>query len=366
PAFESNNIPIVFSCSNYFSVYSSVYIKSIIKNSSSQNNYDIIIFEKEISKENKKMLLSMISGMKNFSIRFYNPKAFLLGVNFYVNSENQSEEAYYRILAPYILQSYDKIIVTDADLIVTTDIAELLKIDLNNKSAAIALDAVWHGLYNEQRDIRKYVNTKFPMKNPYNYVNTGVIVFDNNKFITNYGIDYVIKFVQKENFIIQEQDALNLMMEGDIEFLDISWNFYVHVNDNIKKLFENYSPIEIKKIYYKASKNPKIIHWASQPKPWTEPTIDLANIWWDLCSQTPFYHIVIDRLILNRIGALHPAVFDLQNRMGIFDNRSGARKLADRYFPKGSKKREILKKIIPRNSLRWRLSKRVYNIFRKK
>ena len=42
---------------------------------------------------------------------------------------------------------------------------------------------------------------------------------------------------------------------------------------------------------------------------------------------------------------------------------SFARKVADKFFPKGSSRRGALKKVIPKNSPQWNLLKKIYHIF---
>ena len=71
-------------------------------------------------------------------------------------------------------------------------------------------------------------------------------------------------------------------------------------------------------------------------------------------------------MVEERLGQLHPAVFDIQNRLGLFDSRTGARKFADKLLPKGTRRREFAKLLLPKGSLRWRFCKQVYYIFRPK
>ena len=49
-----------------------------------------------------------------------------------------------------------------------------------------------------------------------------------------------------------------------------------------------------------------------------------------------------------------------------FDTRSGARKLADKLLPKGSKRREFAKLILPKGSRRWNFCKQIYFLIRPK
>lgn len=365
PAFEVNNIPIIFSASNYFIPYASVFVRSIINTASSKNNYDIIILEKTISDENKRTLLEMIDGIKNISIRFINPSFLLKGSKFYINSEVQSEEAYYRIVAPYLLTEYEKVIVSDCDLIVCEDIANLFYHELNGKIIGAAPDVVWYGHYNGGTPaLKDYCKEKFPIKNPYAYVNTGVLLIDCDKYREYSSLDELLTFVKSEKFMIQEQDAINLFYENQIMPLDIAWNMYAYVADYIKNVIDNCAPLRYKEQYYLAHKNPKILHWAAQPKPWIVPQMDYGFKWWEIAIQSPFLGVIISQTIDAKLGQLHPAVYDLQCRAGLLDNRSSARKFADKILPKGSKRREFAKILLPKGSLRWRFCKQIYYIFK--
>lgn len=365
PRFEKNNIPIVFSASDYFAPYASVFIQSIINTSSPKNCYDIIIFQRSISDQNKERLLRMVENHDNISIRFYNPRGLLKNAKFYINSDVQSEEAYYRIVTPYMLKKYEKAIVMDCDLILKEDIANLYSIDLEGNIIGAVPDVVWFGHFNGATPaLKDYCKKKFPIKNPYGYINTGVILMDLKRWREEIDLKEMLDFISANKFMIQEQDALNLLLENKIKYIDIAWNMYAYVAEYIKSAIDNCSPLWAKKLYYEAHENPKIIHWAAQPKPWDVTDMDYAYEWWNIAKQTDYYELFIDRMMTKKLGALHPAVIDLQNRMGIFDNRTGVRKLADKLLPKGSKRREFAKLILPKGSLRWRFCKQIYYIFK--
>ena len=96
-----------------------------------------------------------------------------------------------------------------------------------------------------------------------------------------------------------------------------------------------------------------------------------ADIWLKTARTTVYYETFIYQLAQNtgkllngRISNLETIAFDVQNRMGIFDTRSGARKLADKLLPLGSRRRAFAKKLLPKGSLRWRFCKQIYYIFK--
>ena len=76
PAFTENNIPVVITASNQYAPYAGVFIQSLINHAADNNNYDIIVLEREISDSNKSLLKLLINEHSNISIRFHNPSVF--------------------------------------------------------------------------------------------------------------------------------------------------------------------------------------------------------------------------------------------------------------------------------------------------
>ena len=348
PAFDVNNVPIVFSCSNEFVPYASVFIKSILIYISKDKNYDFVVLEKSISDANKKRLKMIASGFSNVSIRFYNPSPLLKNNAFFVNSVQQSEAAYYRLLAPYILSKYNgKALVMDCDIVLKNDIAVLLDYNLDDKIAAIASDVVYHAWFAADKKLQEYCKKELKMKDPLNYVNTGVMVVNLNKYRQTFSMEKIINIATLKKYMIQEQDVLNLILEGDIKFLPLEWNMYLPVNEGIKNLIDNYASCREKKKYYDAYSKPYLLHWAAQPKPWINPDVDLADEWWKIARQTDFYEKILFQMHFNN----YP----------IFEQHTLIRRMADKYLPIGSMRRELLKKIMPRGSKQFEFLKKLYH-----
>ena len=77
PAFNTNNVPIIFESSELFAPYLSVAILSLINTASNKANYDIIILSNEIRREDQRCLCKLAEGKSNFSIRFFDPTDFV-------------------------------------------------------------------------------------------------------------------------------------------------------------------------------------------------------------------------------------------------------------------------------------------------
>ncbi|MTK10643.1 MAG: glycosyltransferase family 8 protein, partial [Clostridiaceae bacterium] len=325
--------------------------------------YDIIILQKEISETNKKLLYNMVSDFENVYMRFYNPKDMIDGVNFYIAHEVYAEEAYYRLLTPWILNDYSKAIVMDCDIILKDDIAKLYDINIEDYIAAGVKDIVFQGILNGiVPGTYEYCKNEMKMEQPYNYINTGVLLLNLNKIRESYSQEEIIKFAAEHKFRIQEQDVLNVLFENNIKFIDLKWNYYVSVNDFIKTSI-NFAPLTAEDEYKKCL-NPVCIHYAGAEKPWNNAEIEFAEEFWSVAKRTPVYEILISRMIDKKLSII--ATKNFTTPSGIIDNRSGARKLADKVLPKGTMRREFTKKLLPKGSLRWKILKKVYLFLRPK
>jgi len=354
---EHNNVPIVTISSNWYVPYLATFIQSIICNASQENNYEIIVLEKEISKSNKIRLEELISQHKNISLKFYNPIYEIGDCDFYIASVNYTEETYYRVLTPWILKNYSKAIVMDADIVFNEDPAGLYRESVDDVLAAVCKDVVYQGFLNGAvPGTYEYAKTKMKMNNPYDYLNTGVMLVNLEEFRKNYKAQEVLDVCQKNKFRIQEQDALNVVLEGRCKFLNIRWNFYTRGNDFINKCID-LAPAAGQSDYEKAEMNPALYHYANLPKPWSDPAVLYGDKWWNYCRMTSFYEECLSRMVSDRANAF----YYMYNAV---DGRTGARKIADKLLPYNSRRRRFVKKLIPRDSLQWKIAKSVYFIIR--
>lgn len=51
-------------------IFRSVFIQSLLDHASEENNYDVVIFQRDISEENKRPLKSLAAGHTNVSVHF--------------------------------------------------------------------------------------------------------------------------------------------------------------------------------------------------------------------------------------------------------------------------------------------------------
>ena len=306
PAFTENNIPIVSNFNDKYAPIFSVFLSSVIAHSSNNYNYDFIVLSDDISESHKKSLQAMLK--ENMSIRFVSAKQYLYGIDLIIKHQVYTPDLYYRIIIPQILKHYDKLIVVDADMICREDIANLYKENIQSYLAGGCIDSVLQGYLNgADPSFMPYALDYMNMDDPYQYINTGLLMFNAKKYRAMYSLSFLQSFISKHisNVKIYEQDMLNMLLYKKIKFLDSKWNCYTKSNDFVKRCF-SLCPMRTYQKYECARKsNGGIVHYAAHPKPWWDTNVDFADIWWEYARQTPFYEEILARLMDFKISQIN-------------------------------------------------------------
>jgi len=301
PAYSENNIPVIISCSNYYAPYAGVFIQSLADHATPEHNYDIIIMEREISRENKR-LLSSLTKDQHLSIRFFNPGSYLPELE---GDTRYPSEIFWRLYAPYLFESYSKIITIGIDIILTRDIAELFAIDLKGACVGAVRDIGAQGMYAENSNFRPSVSTIrtreyfeqiLKLREPLDYVNGDVVLYNAQRIREKYNFSGIASCIRQNEFLAVDQDALNILQEGDILFISPEWNFMIPLNYRQNRIFPLASE-ELRAAYRRASDYPAVLHWADRPKPWVCPDVPYGNVWWEVAQRTPFMPHIVVRMI---------------------------------------------------------------------
>lgn len=292
PVFTQNFVPICFSANDKYAPLLSVELESIIEHSSPNLNYDIVILTTGINDENQFMLLSQIINHANFSIRFVNVGPVVYGYNFYLDTRltntKYTSEIYFRILVPTIMEKYDYVIFCDADLVVLDDIAKLLDNDYSQNFLGGVRD--YEGIancYNNNYERTKYRINELGIKQFENYIASGVLVFNNQKFNEKFSEKQLLELATSKKWSQYDQDLLNYICNGDVKIIDAKWN-YVEDIDNIYHSL----PDKLLSEFEESEKEPKIIHYSGGRKPWINITSLLSKHFWNYAEKTPYATIL--------------------------------------------------------------------------
>jgi len=299
PAFEQNNIPVTVSCNEYYMPILGVMLSSLLENSSPKNNYDILVMRSEPEKEsanairNIKMLEGLVHKYENARIRFVDVSGLADNKKFFVRG-NFTPETYFRLFLPQVLENYKKVLYLDADMVVCHDVAELYNIDLAGALIGAVRDPIISGsnkspIYNKHDDM-----ARLGIKNIYDYFQAGVLVIDLQKISENGLCEQMIGYAASHDCDLVDQDVLNLFCQGKVKFIDNKWN--VDVN-NIAMKVVPYAPKAMWDQYKENRNSAYIYHFAGADKPWNNPMLDKADIFWTAARKTPWYEIILEDLV---------------------------------------------------------------------
>ena len=292
PAFEKNNIAIVFASNDFFVPYTATMICSILLNGSQKNNYDIVILTSDISTENEKILSEMISHFANVSLRVLNVSEYVCGYTFFTkNKENFSQEAYYRLLIPEVMSEYSKVLYLDGDMIALADVSELFQTDLSGYLLASSRDLCGlMGYYNSLENRKEYRDKVLKLKNPDDYFITGMLLFNIADFGKAYSTDFLLDYAASRDWLQHDQDILNVLCEGKTKLVSSAW-------DVIKPEFMQYLPTHLSKELNDSIKDVKIVHFGGDLKPWIYLDAPFSEYFWRYAAQTPYIQEIIKRRI---------------------------------------------------------------------
>lgn len=347
---------ILIASSDYYVPYCAVTLQSIVDNSSNDETYDIVIFQQDMTKEHMAVLTDIGKGKDNISIRFCDPRAFIdenerfkeIALDF--NVTRFPPILAYRAFVPYILEKFRKVVWLDCDLVFEHDIAELFHIDMHGKIGAFVNDIVICSYANgADKTMGTYYTNAFIMKDIYQYGNAGVVMLDLNRFRAEISFDYLLDKSTEYKHKIPEQDTINSVLEGKTVFLDKRWNLVAFGPG--PEWLQRFVPKDAYDEYKIARKEPFVVHYVGPDKPWQDTTIPMAEHFWKYARRSPYYEMILQRLFDNSQNAA----------MAKDSQQSKIRRMADKLLPVGTKRRELVKSVLPkRGSLGWNRMKKIY------
>lgn len=255
---ESNRINICLSCDESYSKYAGVVIASILYNAKVDDEIHIYILDGNIQASSKDKILSLKS-IKPCTIEFINVNE--EDFNDYAKIQTHkyiSAAACYRLKLPTLLPQLEKVIYLDCDVVVCSSLRELFNIDLQNSMIAGVLDI----------DIKR-------KKYRQNYVNSGVLLMNLNKMREQNVEDKLLTFAQQNinNITMGDQEIINSVLTDDIMPIDEAYNVQ--------------SECFIRRSSF--TKNPKIVHFIGNKKPWQKECWSVhRDLYYKYLQMTPW------------------------------------------------------------------------------
>lgn len=198
---------------------------------------------------------------------------------------------YYRFFIPLIFPEYKKALYLDADTCTLRDVAELYNTDLEEHVMGVVHDVPCEHLKIHDNEIGGMDCRKT--------FNSGVLLIDLEEFEKKKVREKCMELLfedyknKERKLIYPDNDVLNIVLYEKCKILDDAWNFQVQYMWKQQEILGEY-----KKNYQKASHRPYILHYTGRFKPWSNPDLPMANIFWKLAKETPVYDEIVYKLLV--------------------------------------------------------------------
>ena len=192
-------------------------------------------------------------------------------------------------------------------MIVQKDLAQLYTQDLEGQLLGAVYDLDFVGQW--RRGNRKYHTEYGPLIPPFeplSCIQAGIMLLDLSKLRNSFPNEYLIKIAYERKYFYDDQDIWNYYCAGEICILDPRWNV---VHDNRRgriRYVLHFAPPDLLGSYLDARKEPYIIHYAGDQKPWADRKCDFSDEYWSIADQTP---VAADlRLGLKQAKSVHSSM----------------------------------------------------------
>lgn len=293
PAFGENSVNLVMAADNRFAPYLAVFIYSVIA-CSKEENYDMVVLHRNITKENQQKIQRMIEGKKNICIRFADLTEYVKGIPFKVH-HHFSVETFYRYFILDVMKAYQKVLYMDSDMIVLRDVAELYRKNIDGYMLAAVKDVDVIGSIKSDERSERYVKTTLGIEKELEYFQAGVLLLNLQEMRKNTSSKELVKKTLEHKWNMVDQDVLNIICHGKVKFLEQQWNVITNWTYGKKSRMDIIKnvPIPLWSEYKEARKNPYVIHYAGAWKPWNTPNCDYAEEFWQYARNTIFYETIL-------------------------------------------------------------------------
>ncbi|MDE1515550.1 DUF4422 domain-containing protein [Vibrio sp. dsl-7] len=341
---DEKYVPIVVNFNEDYAFVAAACMQSIICNISSNHNYEIFILGNKISDKSIRRYHEMVEFIPNVVLSYIE-----IGNQSFVEQlqTNQyfSVETYFRLFIPKIFSNFKKVIYLDVDMIVNKDLSELLQVNLSDACIAAVPCYVMKSFVenkvvsnNETGNLSAsdYLKNILKIENTHNYIQAGLIVFDNYKLNDFNFIEKVISEVNCTYWFL-DQDIINKILSGRIKTLPYNWNV-MHGNEDVTQ-FIKLLPENEKHKYLEARKEPYIVHYAGPAKPWDNKDVEYSDLFWNYLQKTIWFTDIV-------FYSLHSGNNKSSGAISIY--KKIARKIFEMIFPYGSERRVIFSRYYKR------------------
>lgn len=289
---KKETVYIAFATDSDYLPITAVAIYSVILHSDVDRKYVIRVMQRGLLEKQIQSLLEIANysdiNCEHVSLEMIDMETFVRGQGVPV-SKRFPDSSYDRYYIPQIFPETKKVLYLDSDLVAVADVARLYDFDLEGKTIGACVSCF-------TRFMNGYVR-KWLKRAPEKYFNSGVLLIDTKAFereeIRKKCFEILIK---KPNLLCWDQDALNIVCENQVLFLPDEWNYQWSLNLDTVNSIADMPLFWQKNRMIKAYKKRKIIHYASDYKPWNGTYHPLENEFWKVVAMLPVRNQIYEDL----------------------------------------------------------------------
>ena len=253
-------INIVYCTDSHYLEHVGVSITSIILNNKHYNIH-FHVFLYNVSDEEKNKLKEISPSISLYSIPIDELNKYSEIQNDKIKHINRS--MYIRLSVPRLLPDYvDKFIYLDADILCFADISSILNINIDSVVCAVTADSLDAKNMSQNKTrlgltSEKYFNSGFLYINTQNW----------KKFDTENKTNQILLSPQNYSLIYPDQDALNIVLQEQTNFIDVKWNYlFTWMNNQEKESF-----------FQNKQSLPYFVHFTGPRKIWYQEHTGIAQ-----------------------------------------------------------------------------------------
>ena len=265
-------VPVFLTINNAYAPYAAAAIHSLTQHANPKRYYRVIILHDGLSLINRIRLRSLVTRNVALQFRKMTHNLYLRAIVAYCTRRQKgagdffsSAVYYYRAFIPMLFPIYKKAVYIDSDTILKGDIGELFDTELGDKALAAMVDPKVSVI----PEFRDYVDKAVGVPHE-EYVNSGVQVMNLKKMRKIKYLGTMMDLIQEYNadLVAPDQDYLNVILQGDIVFLDSKWN--AEPREDLPR-------------------GTKLVHFNLFNKPWHYKNVPCERIFWNAAKGTGFY-----------------------------------------------------------------------------
>ncbi len=179
--------------------------------------------------------------------------------------ENLPISMYYRILLPNLLKGYtDRVLYLDADILCLNSVSELKDIDFSGNTVC----AVNH------EEIDPLHINRLPIVDKTHLLNSGVLLINIPAWLDSNVLDQFIDTIGSDDFQYPDQDVLNIILEGHVNYLSNKYNRFYSLDNSLLP-------------------DTVFMHFVGSPKPWKSWSPDIG-LYLDYYYRSPWKDVPLE------------------------------------------------------------------------